>query len=320
MEHSGMYAGNRLPFRVIAISGSLGWFACRALAALPEAVLLFRSGFEEGVWINVPYVSGNQWWQDLRGSDSGFEWPFDLPANHLGAFQYLVAGNESIGDWIETSIQNVAGHDGSPTNVLFQKVKGDSPGISHLTRNQYNLYTYDGGLERAYARYRLKLQPDLELLMPPDAWYWRLITELHENTSTGNVSRVHLFVKRAPSFRLFWELESTLQTPAGTSQQWVQQNASVPVPVGEWFLFELFWQRSAGADGRIWMAVDGETIFDRYGANKVDSPKTFWDCFKVYTGAASLARGQAYQWVDDFEIYSDFSPRRASPPGRLTRP
>jgi hypothetical protein len=69
------------------IMASLSLLAGQALAQ-PPGSLLFRSGFESGVWLSVPYVSGNQWWQDLRGADAGFEWPFDLPDSRLGAFQY----------------------------------------------------------------------------------------------------------------------------------------------------------------------------------------------------------------------------------------
>jgi hypothetical protein len=293
----------RLGLAAIGLIVSQGVRPC---LAGPGSTLLFRSGFEKGVYVNVPYVSGNQWWQDLRGADdSGFEWPFDLPDAHIGAFQYLVAGTETIEDWIETSIQNVTGPDGSPTLALFQNVKGDSPGNFYLTRNQYNLYTYNGTLERGYARYYLKLQPDLETVMPNNAWYWRLITELHENSSSGLIYRVHLFVKRAPGYPLFWELEATKQQQT-IEQDWFEQNISVPVPVGEWFLFELFWNRSTGADGRIWMAVNGQALFDHYGRNKWDSSMTFWDCFKVYTGADSLAYGHAYQWIDNFEIHTEF--------------
>jgi hypothetical protein len=88
---------------------------------------------------------------------------------------------------------------------------------------------------------------------------------------------------------------------------WVVENRTVPVPVGAWFKFEIFWHRSRGADGRVWVAVNGNVICDHSGPNMgaLYLPINRIMMPILYTGS----RMPVYQWIDDLEIWDGFPPR-----------
>ena len=79
----------------------------------------------------------------------------------------------------------------------------------------------------------------------------------------------------------------------------------VAVPIGEWFLVEFFWHRSAGSDGRIFWAVNGQVIADHHGPNYGDYNKHInrISPFGVYTIPAVYP---ARQWIDDVEVWDGF--------------
>jgi hypothetical protein len=81
------------------------------------------------------------------------------------------------------------------------------------------------------------------------------------------------------------------------------------VPFGRWFKFEAFWRRSAGDDGRVWMALDGRKIVDKLGPNIGinNDPIDRIFLMQLYSGASYPLE----QWTDDVQIWSGFP--RASP-------
>ena len=77
-------------------------------------------------------------------------------------------------------------------------------------------------------------------------------------------------------------------------------NCSSAVPVDQWFKFEAFWHRSSGADGRVWIAVNGQVLADHYGPNKGVWNAPINRIFMPLT--YSDAPYPLYQWIDDVEI------------------
>jgi hypothetical protein len=73
--------------------------------------------------------------------------------------------------------------------------------------------------------------------------------------------------------------------------------------------FEVFWHRSTGPDGRVWMAVNGQVIVDMPGPNKIRAPINRI-APNLYTGTAF----PVYQWMDDLEIWDGFPPVGNNPP------
>ena len=93
---------------------------------------------------------------------------------------------------------------------------------------------------------------------------------------------------------------------AGHKEDWGIENHDTPVPVGEWFLLEVFMKQSTGGDGRLWVAVNGDVIADHRGRTNLNSTIRTWNIFKAYTAKKCISRGEIYQWIDDVEIYDDF--------------
>jgi hypothetical protein len=280
-----------------------------AQAPSPGGKLLFKSGFESGVTVEPPERRPREWIQSLRGTDAGgHAWP-DGPQGH---FWYLVGTNKELAPYVVTRIDSVVGPRGTQTKALYQEVKQDDAGVDGTTRNQYQLLPRDGASEQSYIRYWIKLQPDLATLMPPTDGSWRMLMEWKEaeekRARKGHQYRFSFYIIRNRQSPFVWKLEAQELLPR-RKVAWQLFNKDVPVPIGEWFLLEAFWKRSAGNDGRVWFAVNGQPLFDHKGSNSKGGPLHQWHIFKVYTGLNSLARGPAYQWIDDVEIHSDVPSR-----------
>jgi hypothetical protein len=76
--------------------------------------------------------------------------------------------------------------------------------------------------------------------------------------------------------------------------------------------FEVFWHRSGGNDGRVWMAANGQVIVDRYGPNMGvnNAPINRIMLSTLYSSTAF----PIYQWIDDVEMWDGFPPVGNNPP------
>ena len=264
-----------------------------AIAA--DSNLLFKSGFEEDseivLWTKV-YTNKHS----IEGFDGGFSWPDDLPGDgNYSHFVYLVEHGKDISEFIQTDIATVIGRDGKSTRALYQAVKKDDPDDSELTRNQYNMYpSATNKFDQLYVRYWIKLQSNLDIIMPSPSW--RMLTEWYES---GEDYRFNLMVTRPwNGGDLKWTLKGVILKPEKIDD-FLEFNEQIPVPVGEWFLLELFWKHSSGPDGQILVKVNRQEVFNRTGRNKLDSEILAFSVFKCY------GRTDYYQWIDDFEVWDN---------------
>jgi len=69
---------------------------------------------------------------------------------------------------------------------------------------------------------------------------------------------------------------------------------------------EVFWHRSVGADGRVWVAVNGQVLADHRGPNMGVNNAAINRIFTslVYSGSPY----PIYQWTGDLEIWDGFPP------------
>jgi hypothetical protein len=256
----------------------------------------------------------------ITGTDSstGYAWPPQgLASSQL--FQ-LLADNPTgtmdpttIGNYMFNQIVPVTGHKGTSTMTLYSQVTrsgccGGDP-QSGATQNNFELQPTSEPAD-TYISYWFKYQPDLDTQLA--AGLWRSLFVWKTGTAPGsNDGDYRVVVEVAtwscpgsPTPPYCWLIQA--DNSAGGNPvlvvYWTQTNSVVPVPIGEWFKFEVFWHRSTGADGRIWVAINGQVICDKSGPNEIANPMN-----RVYvtTNYGSGAYPQ-YQWLDDLQIWSGF--------------
>src|SRR5881394_2774171 len=285
---------------------------------------LFKSGFEGTIELTPLTMYGNGAWQEIRGTDSetGFAWPPKLWGGTIRL--QLVAGDRervtaaTLGAQMFSELQSVIGHDGTSTRALFSTVqKGVGGALVNWdsTQNDLGIFPGPSGQGDLYVSYWLEFQPDLLERMTANTWAGRVVSDWKtgDGNNAGDYRIILSVYGDGVAKRLYWDARGDNVANGGLPQQifWERTNTSVPVPVGEWFRVEIFAHRSSGADGRVWMAINGQTIVDRYGSN-MGVNNLPWNRIFAFLNYSSGQSLPAYQWVDDLEIWDGF-PASASP-------
>ena len=289
-------------------------------AKAPPARLLFWSGFEEGVFVGAPrncYDSGC--WQDVVGTDSvsRFAWPPRIGGGG-GRFQARsgtrsAPSTSTITDYIVNDIQTVRGRTGAPTrahHVLIKKT-GCTAAAGTASINGTDCSAQDPYLLQPtsepgdlYISFWRKLDPTLPQKLV-NGWHvvfeWKSVGDYRINAQIVNYGGV------TP----YWQITADNVANGGLPAQefWRVTNRSVAVPFDEWFKFEVFWHRSHGADGRVWMAVNGRKLVDKFGPNYGVNDDRIDRIFLMQLYSA--ATYPLEQWTDDVQIWSGFP--RAKP-------
>ena len=256
----------------------------------------FRASFESTTILSGAYVSATETWvEKLLGRDgqTGFSWP----RASWSRFAYLADGSDDIGSIIETRIDDVTGHDGQPTRALYQAVLRDNQSTVGHSRNMYSVRNGPTDVfAQGTVRYWLKLQPDLKEVLP--AGSWRQVFELREE---GDLYRKAVIIlPDATTGKLYWRVHGDVG-PTWTPD-WQVNNRTVPVPLGEWMLFEVYWKEGSGSHGRMVVRINCQTVADHVGRTRYQGPLDAVHLFKVYASPESLALGPSYQWIDDVEV------------------
>jgi hypothetical protein len=299
--------------------------------------LLFSSGFENASALNPPTQS-NCWstgcWQYMVGTDAttGFAWPPSIWGGNSGGFQLLADASVnagSIGTYMFNQIRTVTGHTGSPTSALYSQISqsgccGTGGQGGGVTQDPYIITP--GGTTVAqqgdlYIRFWLMFQSNLaSILSSPVTGSSRAVFEFKTGTGGGDNGDLRLFAELVnwypqPNGPLQWFVGLDNVAGGFPNQRvtyWQTNTANTfPIPVEPaWLKFEVFWHRSSGADGRVWVAVNGQVIADHYGANigVNNNPINRIFLSQLYTTSPY----PVYQYVDDVEIWNSF-PLDASP-------
>jgi hypothetical protein len=243
----------------------------------------------------------------------------------------------TLGNYVLNRIDTVTGHRGGETRALYQQisqnVNGTAPMGTSPEQNEFQLLpkTAPGDL---YVSYWVKFQPDLVSKMNglpagpgiANGGTWRAFYAMKTGGQTpwGDPAddgdyRIEVYVMTYGGGQPYWTIIGDNNAGGGAPlvNNWSIENRAVPVPVDEWFKFEIFCHRSASADGRVWMAIDGQVIADRAGANV-----GAWNMPINRVMAPMLYGGGAmpiYQWIDDLEVWDGFpTPTAPNPPTLLT--
>jgi len=254
--------------------------------------LLFKSSFEEGVYLSDTYRDDSPiWWQQLKGSDNDkFSWPINLGGKD-GLFQ-MITNNKDISKYIENSLVTVKGIDGQPSQVLRQEIKQKEQDDA---QDPYAVYTDDKEQKKLYIRYSLKLPTNLAEKLGKDGWL------AFCEYKTASDYRLAFYIYSDKNKQLSWYVhgDNVVLDDRPYKEFWSKESLR-PVKTGEWMDIEIFWERSKNDDGRVWMAVDGKTIFDYKGQTKLNEPIREMMLFTNYSNVPLV------QWVDNIEIWNDF--------------
>lgn len=293
---------------------------------------LFGSGFEGTIEVLPPKDCWDTGcWQDIVGLDTftRFSWPASI-SGHNGKFLLLTnpvpITPVTVSDYMLNRIDTVAGHNGDQTHALYQQISRNGNGAAPMgTAAEQNALQLLPLAEprNLYISYWIKLQPDLvakmnDLPAGPGIDHggtWRAFFALKTGgqTSWGDPAddgdyRIEVYVMTYGGGQPYWAIlgDNNAGGSARRVNYWHIENRSLPVPVGQWFKFEIFWHRSSVADGRVWTAVDGQVIADRSGANVGERKMPINRIMAplLYSGSAM----PIYQWVDDLEVWDGVPP------------
>ncbi len=256
---------------------------------IPEnPTLLFKSGFEDGVYIDNTVYTDNEDYRYIKGSDkeTGFSWPIDILGASGSGLHYIDDENHQA---VYSEIQTVIGHNGDTTKALYN-IENYDIGV---TQCPYEILNIQEGTKDLYIKYWIKL--DSVSLFQPDKW--RAIFEYKTKNYANNqgfrlIAYIYTDINGIPYWH--WQGDKNPENPI-----WEIDNRTVPVPINKWFLTEFYWHWSAGDDGRALWKINGQTIGDHYGpTTRKSKPIDFIILTQIYGDA-----NPKYQWIDDIEIW-----------------
>ena len=255
--------------------------------------LLFKSSFNEDVYLlNPDRRDSTVWWQEIRTlQESQSSWPIKLQGEE-GSFQ-MITNSENINNYIENRIETVVGINGEETKALHQIIKRKE---HEWSQDPYVVYTKDKEQKKLYIRYSLKYSKKLAELLGKDGW----LTFCQFKTTSDY--RLSYYIYSDKESKLYWYAhgDNVVIDDVPYKEYWFQENRTIPVPVGDWFDVEIFWNRSSKDDGRVWLAINGKVVIDYRGVTKLKDPIHE---IMLFTNYASVP---LEQWVDNIEIWSDF--------------
>ncbi|MFA6923364.1 MAG: T9SS type A sorting domain-containing protein [Bacteroidales bacterium] len=229
----------------------------------------------------------------------------------------------TLGNYITNEIQEVTGPDGNPCHALFQNLKINNAAGPEWGASQDGFMIYRESVESGdttdtgdvYYTYWFKFQSNLVAALGTSSnTAWRVLSEWKTGgmiesgspTWKGDYRIITHVLKNTSTGKLYWHTEgdnvANFFSESQKKVHWEVTNTTIPVPVGEWFKYEVFWHRSTGNSGRYWAAVNGQVIVDHIGWNKdtiYKLPINRIMLNNTYGGGASPEQ----QWTTGLEIW-----------------
>ena len=259
-----------------------------------------------------------------------------IPFNGLRSFDQLIVGApvtvSTIGNYMESKIQQVTGPNGTPVYALYQGIKTNTAPQGTGAQNTLTIYRGENpnmaDTGDFYYTYWFKYQPDLADKLIQSQGNWRLLSQF-KTVEVNGISdyRISTYVyKNSSTGQLYWHVQGDGVNPQGTANliHWQVNNTTVPVPVGAWFKYEVFVHRAASnnsSTGRFWAAINGRVIADYSDGPKSTNghndgsgglrgpyvlPINRIMLANNYSGGPATAASPLYQWLTGLEIWDGF--------------
>jgi len=262
--------------------------SCKKEDTPQKANLLFKSGFEGGVYIDETAYEDSEDYRFIRGTDNetGFSWPITILGASESALHYIDDDNYQA---VFCELQTVIGHTGKQTRALYCRENYDLG----VTQCPYEILNIKEGTKDSYVKYWIKI--DGESLFKP--YIWRAIFEYKtKDYAEGEGFRLIAFVYSDENGNPYWSFQGDKDPEHPI---WEIDNRQVPVPLNKWFMTEFYWHWSEGEDGIVWWKVNGTLIGEHRGPTTRNSKPIDFIMFTQIYGNSN----PKYQWVDDIEIW-----------------
>lgn len=255
--------------------------------------LLFKSGFEEEIYISDPTgpieTTNYSDYKFIKGTDAttGYTWPIEILGSNFGGLHYV----DDDGSGIESSIELIDAPGGGSTQALFQRVNYSLGS----TQSPYQINNITENPNELYIKYWLRT--DDTALIGPSKWraIWEYKTDNYaSNDGTG--FRMIAFMATNDNGDHYW----LFQGDNGPSNPiWQERNSDIPVYMDEWFQVEFHINWSEGNDGYASMKVNGQLVGEHFGPTTINSDDLdFIMLTQIYGNSHPM-----HQWIDDIEIW-----------------
>ncbi len=259
------------------------------------ANLLFKSGFENDVYIDATAYTGSEDYRYIRGIDNetNYSWPINILGASESALHYISDNNHSA---VSAELQTVVDHNGNTTTALFQKENYQYDGD---TQCPYEILDIKDGKKDLYIKFWMKI--DSTSIHQPDKWraifeYKTKDYDLGDDKGTGY--RLIAFIYTDSNGDPYWHIQGD-ENPENSI--WEIDNFDIPVPENEWFLTEFYWKWSDDFDGQTIWKINHNTVAEYNGATTRNSKAIDFIILSQIYGDAN----PKHQWIDDIEIWDD---------------
>jgi len=243
-----------------------------------SANLLFSAGFEGTTALLPPIASTGP--APGRASSASTASRIRLAAHYLGRwpthFQMIAMtpiDATTLGNYQVNQIQTVTGHNGTPTQALYSEIKqsgctGTNPMEAAWTRMLHAPAARRN--ERPLHQLLDQVPAGSGAKNEPPSPNWRVLFEWKTgfNGDDGDY-RVNVELVTWAWRSASWYIVGDNVASSGSYARQIYWNNIRRLPLRPWRLDEIrgLWHRSSGADGRVWMAVNGQVIVDHRGSN-----------------------------------------------------
>ncbi len=291
----------------------------------------FKSGFERTTVLRQYELNGksNQKYADLYGMDqiTGYDWQRDLDDNQrIGNFRIYY----EFGDTTKSKASIVPDPVNHGNRVL--KFQLNAPNVPNSGKPKGRVQAAINGNKnlKAFAfRIRLFISPDIDLFRQyaKDISWFTLMEFWNNEANKDFPFRITLNIQKPDEevgSPLYFGAHGQTRISKGKWQNvWAEVNRGYPLPVGEWLLFESYFQEGDALSGRYKVTVTDargvkHLLFDISDyTHHPDDPHpdgvTAFNPMKLYTSGVLIdrlanANAELSVFWDDFEFWTDSIP------------
>jgi len=263
--------------------------------------LLFKSGFEKGVYIDTVEEEDDPEYDFIRGTDeeTGFSWPINILGASESALHRVAEGDH----FLSSEIQKVTGYNGKQTHALYNEETQRTEEDTQLT---YEILNITQGKTDLYVKYRMKIDANMQDTIHKWRALFEYKTKDYKDPGEGGTGfRLIAFIYTNQDGQASWHIQGDKDSEhplweCDTLELTKEcHNEYVPVVMDAWFETEYYWHWSNENDGHVVWKINGKVVADiQAPTTRNHNPIDFILFTQLYGNVTPK-----HQWIDDIEIW-----------------